>query len=114
MQSLIDFFGKFSVTLLLTFSGLCVIIGDIFAKGWSENRQPYLYFLALTSYFASSFLYLPTLLRKGLVVTTLAWMIFAVVGFLLVGVLMYKETFTPIQIAGVILGIVALILLSLD
>lgn len=49
---------------------------------------------------------------RGLVVTSLLWDILSVVGFLFIGIVIFKENLNTLQTAGVILGIVALIMLS--
>jgi len=61
----------------------------------------------------SGFFFIPTLLREGLVVTSVIWSILSIIGFLAVGILIFKETLTILQIVGVIFGILALIILKL-
>ncbi|MEK7547031.1 MAG: SMR family transporter [Patescibacteria group bacterium] len=113
MDWFLNIFSKFPVWTLLCFAAISVVTGDVLAKYWSTNTKPVFYFAALTAYAFSGFFYIPTLLREGLVVTSIIWSILSIVGFLVVGILIFKETLTPLQIVGIILGIIALIILKL-
>lgn len=112
MENFFNIFSKFSVLALICFASLSVVVGDIFAKYWSINTKPVFYFIALIAYAFSGFFYIPTLLREGLVVTSVIWSITSIIGFLAVGILLFKETLTPLQIIGVVLGIIALVILT--
>ncbi len=111
MTEFFNFFFKFPVWVLLCLAAISVVTGDILAKYWSTNVKPVFYFAALIAYGFSGFFYVPTLLREGLVVTSIVWSILSIIGFLIVGIVIFKETLTPIQVVGVILGIAALIIL---
>ena len=113
MRFIIEFFGKIPVWILIALAAASVIAGDIFAKYWSQNRRLSFFILTLILYAGSGLWYTPTLLRKGLIVTSIAWTITATVGFLIVGMIMFKEHLTGLQIVGTVLGTVAIILLSL-
>lgn len=113
MQTIIEFFNKIPVWVLITLAATSVIIGDVFGKYWSQNRRLSFLILTLVFYACSGLFYTPTLLRKGLIVTSIAWTIMATVGFLIVGAIMFKEHLTGFQIAGTALGTVAIILLSI-
>ena len=113
MDWLLNVFSKIPVWALLCFAAISVVAGDIFAKYWSANAKSVFYFAALIAYAFSGFFYIPTLLREGLVVTSVIWSILSIVGFLFVGIILFKETLTPLQIAGVVLGVIALIILTL-
>lgn len=113
METFFTIFSKFPVWILLCLAATSVILGDVLAKYWSTNVKPVFYFAALIAYGFSGFFYIPTLLREGLVITSVIWSILSIVGFLAVGIILFKETLTPLQIVGVILGIVALVILKL-
>ena len=106
--------NKIPVIVLLLLSGSAVVLGDVFAKYWSINQRSFLFFLAVASYMTSSILYLPTLLREGLIITSIIWSLFAIIGFLFVGLVVFKETLNSTQIVGVVLGVISLIILSID
>ena len=113
MKFLLDIFSKVPVTVLLLISALFVIAGDFFAKYWSVHRGWLLFVIAFITYSLSGFFYIPTLLREGLVVTALMWTLLATIGFVLIGLLIFKESLTPLQIIGVITGIISLMILNI-
>ena len=113
MQFLINLSAKFSVSLLLLVSALLVVVGDVFAKYWSLNQKTSFFIIGVLGYFLSGVVYIPTLLRKGLVITGMVYSLFSIVGFLIVGLIFFKETLTLLQGIGVMLGVIALILLNL-
>jgi len=103
---------KIPVVVLLLLSASSVVAGDYFAKLWSINPSRLLFGLAVLGYIGSAVFYIPTLLREGLVITSVVWTILSIVGFLVVGVLIFNEALTGWQIAGVTIGVIALIILS--
>ncbi len=113
MDQFLNIFSKIPVWVLLCLAAISVVTGDVLAKYWSTNVKSVFYFAALVAYAFSGFFYIPTLLREGLVVTSVVWSILSIIGFLAVGIILFKETLTPLQIAGVVLGILALIILTL-
>ncbi|TAK03821.1 hypothetical protein EPO34_01520 [Patescibacteria group bacterium] len=100
------------VMVLLLLSAGSVIAGDYFGKLWSQKPSPALFAVALGWYLLSGFFYLPTLQREGLVITSVIWTVISTTGFLVIGLLLFNESLSPIQMAGVALGVVSLILLS--
>ncbi len=113
MNEFFNIFSKFPVWVLLCLAAISVVAGDVLAKYWSTNLKSVFYFLALIAYAFSGFFYIPTLLREGLVITSVIWSILSIIGFLAVGILIFKETLTSLQIVGVIFGILALVILKL-
>ena len=104
--------GKLPIWLLLSVSALGIITGDYFAKFWSINQRTIFVVLAICGYAVSSFFYIPTLLKQGLVITSLIWSLLAIIGFMFVGLYLFHETLTPMQWVGVGVGIISLIILS--
>ena len=112
MDQFFNIFSKIPVWALLCFAAIAVVTGDVFAKYWSTNTKSVFYFAALIAYAFSGFFFIPTLLREGLVITSVIWSILSIIGFLAVGILIFKETLTILQIVGVIFGILALVILK--
>ena len=104
--------GRLPVWLLLSLSVAGVIGGDFFAKYWSLHRQPHLFGLAILGYLVSSVFYIPTLLRKGLVITSVIWGVASTIGFIVIGILVFKEELTPLQSVATFLGTVSLLLFA--
>jgi multidrug transporter EmrE-like cation transporter len=53
------------------------------------------------------------LTRKGLVVSCVIWSIASIIAFLFVGLVVFHESLSGVQSTGVILGIIALLMLSM-
>jgi|SRR3989344_8207505 len=98
--------------MLLVLSALSVIAGDLFAKYWSANQKALFLIIALLSYFLSGLFYIPTLLREGLVVTSVVYSLLSIIGFMFIGLVLFKETLTQLQLTGVFFGVVALIIFA--
>ncbi len=112
METLVSWSLKIPLSLLFAVSALFVGGGDYLAKRWSLHPGWGSSAGALACYVASSFFYLLTLTRKGLVVSCVIWSIASIIAFLFVGLVIYHETLSPIQTAGVVLGIISLLLLN--
>jgi multidrug transporter EmrE-like cation transporter len=87
-------------------------LGDTFAKYWSLNPRWSIFIGAMLGYLASGFFYIPSLLREGLVITSVIWSLISIIGFLFVGLVLFKEHLTPVQWIAVALGIVSLLILA--
>ena len=72
-NSILKIYTQVPVIVLLLLAASSVITGDYLAKSWSINRGTGLFVLALIFYSLSGVLYVPTLFRQGLVVTSLIW-----------------------------------------
>jgi len=113
MKLFIEILPKLPIYLLLIFSSCGVIAGDYFAKLWSINTKTSFLFLAFLGYIISSFFYIPTLLKEGLIVTSIIWSLISIIGFLFIGFVVFKETLNTMQIIGVCVGLVALVILTI-
>ncbi len=111
MQLFIAFTSKIPVLALLVISATFTITGDVFAKYWSLNTRPLFFLLGVLFYSAGTIPFIPTLLREGLVVTAMIWSLISILGFIAVGIIIFKETLTTYQTIGAFLGIIALVLL---
>ncbi|NVN91961.1 MAG: hypothetical protein HXX11_15355 [Desulfuromonadales bacterium] len=113
MDALEAWAQKVPLTLLFAISALSVGAGDYLAKRWSLEPEWGTFAGALACYLTSSFFYLQTLTRKGLVVSCIIWSITSIIAFLFVGLVVFNETLSGIQLIGVILGTISLLLLSM-
>ena len=104
--------ARLPIYLLLTFSAASVVLGDYFAKKWSIDQKTLYLALTFLGYIGGSFFYIPSLLKEGLVVTSIIWVVLSTVGFLFVGIVIFKESLTPLQILGVGFGMVSIFLLA--
>lgn len=88
------------------------VTADIFAKEWSLKDKPIFWIGAFVCYFLASVFWLTTIksgsgLARGVTIFSVASTILAI----LIGVLLYKESVTSIELAGMIVGVIAIILL---
>lgn len=107
-----EFLLKLPIYALLALSAGGVVVGDYFVKKWSIDQKNIFLLLTFIGYFTSSFFYIPTLLKEGLVITSVLWVLFSTIGFLFIGIIVFKETLNPTQITGVVLGVIAILLLA--
>ena len=105
--------AKLPVIVLLLLSATSVVVGDYFAKSWSTNQKGIFLVIALTGYFFSGIFYIPSLLKQGLVITSIIWSLLSILGFLFIGLVLFQETLSATQMVGVGFGVVALILLAI-
>lgn len=109
---MIDLFNKVPVLLLLIGAAVIEIASDIIAKYWAAAPSRLLFCIAVGTYALGAVIYIPTLLREGLIVTSLVWSLLSVLGYLAVGFFLFHETLSLQQITGVALAIIAIFLLG--
>ena len=114
MKFFLQVVDKIPVNIVLLLSAFFVILGDLLGKYWSINRKESFIIAALAASFLSGVFYYPVLLKEGLVVTSIIWSLLSIIGFLAIGLLVFKESLTTPQIVGVALGGVALIILTVS
>ena len=105
--------NKIPVIGLIFLASVSVIIGDYAAKTWSVNHKEAYLLLAFAGYFFSAFFYIPTLLREGLIITSVLWVLLSTIGFIVIGLFIFKETLSLLQTIAVILGIISIMILTI-
>jgi len=113
MELIVSWSQRVPLVLLFSLSAVFVGMGDYLAKKWSLVPGWSFCVGALVCYFMSSFFYLLTLTRKGLVVSCVIWSLSSIIAFLFVGLVIFHETLSGMQLIGIILGTISLIILSL-
>ncbi|MCX6713569.1 MAG: EamA family transporter [Candidatus Vogelbacteria bacterium] len=99
----------FPLSLLILFE----IIADIFAKEWSLKTQAwYLAFGALASYLIANSFWLFALkngsgLARGAIIFSVATAIVATI----LGLFWYQEKVSSVQVAGIIFGLISIVLI---
>lgn len=102
------------VGVLLTLSICLTILGDYFAKKRSIFPNTRLYLLTMGFWMIANFFFIPALLKKTLITNGLIFTLGNIMGFTLVGWLLFKESLSSSGIAGLILGTIALVLLVIE
>ncbi len=105
--------SKLPVLVLIVFAASSVIIGDYAAKAWSENHKVAYLLCAFLGYFFSGFFYIPTLLREGLIISSVIWGLLSTIGFVIIGWLIFKEALSFTQIIAIAFGIVSILILTI-
>lgn len=113
ISAYLSLLGKVPVIGLILLASASVIIGDYAAKAWSTNHKGIFLLIAFAGYFFSGFFYIPTLLREGLIVTSVIWGLLSTIGFIVIGLLIFRETLSLTQIIAVVLGIISILILTI-
>lgn len=72
-----------------------------------------IYFVgAIVAYVFYGLFFIPTLTKEGLIVSALSVILINIIGFVLIGLIIFKETLSSYQIVGLLLGTVAILLLE--
>ena len=114
MRFYVEIMQKVPLLILVILAASSVITGDYFAKYWSENQKPSFLIFAFLGYFLSGFFYVPTLLKSGLIVTSVVWALLSTIGFLVIGVVIFNEQLSLLQMTAAGLGIISLLLFSIS
>lgn len=113
MNPLVTILQKLPVIVLLLLGAVCVAAGDFFGKSWSLDQRNTLYFVSLAAYALSAVFYLPSLLKEGLVITTVIWSILIILVSVFIGLVLFRETLSPLRMIGVLIGLVSLVILNI-
>jgi multidrug transporter EmrE-like cation transporter len=98
--------------ILLALSSASVIVGDAFAKSWSVHQRGWMLAFAFAGYLGSALFYIPSLLKEGLIVTSVIWSLVSTIGFLVIGLLFFHETMSRWQAVAVVLGVLSLVVFA--
>lgn len=98
--------------LLVLVAG-CIVIGDTIIKYWTGNQKDWMVVVVLVFYTISGLLYFPTLLNENLTTATVIWSVLSLIGSVLVGLLIFRETVSLVQGVGIMLGILSVILIKI-
>ena len=99
----------------LSFLGLLIVfelVADIFAKKWSITGYHAFWVFALLGYVVANIFWLKAIrLGSGLARGALLFSVGSAVIALIIGIVFYKESTNTSQIAGMVLGLISLILI---
>lgn len=113
LNNYINLFANISVWVLIVASATFTILGDYFGKLWSINLHPIFFWLNVTFYTLSSLFFIPALLKEGLTITSVVWSLLSIIGFMFIGLVLFKEVLTVVQVVALIFGVISLILFSI-
>lgn len=101
------------VLILLLIGGLILTIGDIFMKKWVGTNLFLFYFVGMIFYLIGLNFLAQSFKLENIAVASTILVIFNIVTLSIVSWLYFKETLLPLQIIGIIVGIIAVIILEL-
>ena len=88
------------------------IVADIFSKEWSLNGRWVFWVLALSGYVVANIFWLQAIrLGSGLARGAILFSVGSAVAAIIIGMVFYRESFTKMEFAGILLGISSLVLL---
>ncbi|MFH0739810.1 MAG: hypothetical protein V1819_01555 [bacterium] len=99
--------------VLLLIGGLILTIGDILMKKWVSTNGYLFYFIGLATYLVGLTFLAQSFKFKNIVVASVIIVIFNVIFLSFASWLYFKETLSPMQIAGIVVGIISVVILEL-
>lgn len=99
--------------ILLLAGGLVLTVGDVFMKKWVNTNGPAFYFIGMIAYLIGLNFLAQSFKFKNIAIASVILVIFNIAALSLVSWLYFKETLSPLQIAGIIIGIIAIVVLEL-
>jgi multidrug transporter EmrE-like cation transporter len=102
-------------TLLILFvAGITLTIGDLVAGKWIQNKNKFLYVLTLCLYLIGLNFLIYSYKFEDIAVASITMEIFNVVTLTLAGRFLFKENITKTEFAGIIVGIIAVVILEIS
>jgi multidrug transporter EmrE-like cation transporter len=103
-----------SVIILLLIGALLYISGDVFSKKYADSPGLLFGLLAWISYSLTTSCWLPALTKfNSLSVLGTIWAVMTTLIAVLVGVFIFKESLTSIQMIGIVMAVISIILLNI-
>lgn len=99
--------------ILLLIGGLILTIGDIAMKKWVNTNSYVFYFLGLFVYLIGLNFLAQSFKYKNIAVASVIFIIFNVIILSFVSWIYFKESLSLMQIAGIVIGIIAIVVLEL-
>lgn len=102
------------VVIYLLIGTVLYSFGDWFSKKYSMAPGFLLGFYAWACYALTTFCWLPALTKhNSLSLMGTIWAVMTTLTAVLIGVLIFKESLTMIQLVGIVLAVVSIVLLSI-
>ena len=100
--------------LWLLLSGVFFAIGEFLSKKFVLNPKLSLFIVLIMTSVFSMVTWLPAIMQKNqLSVVGVMWSVLSLISTILMGVLIFNENLSQLNIIGILLGIIAVILLSI-
>lgn len=99
--------------IILLLAGLILTAGDLVAGKWVENNKKFFYILALVFYMVGLNFLIYSYKFEDIAVASVIMEIFNVATLTLAGKFFFKENISKTELAGIIVGVVAVIILEI-
>ena len=99
--------------LILLIAGLTLTIGDLVAGKWVTSNKKSFYILTLLLYMIGLNFLIYSYKFEDIAIASIIMEIFNIVTLTLAGRFLFKENITKTEIAGIIVGIIAVIILEI-
>jgi EamA domain-containing membrane protein RarD len=94
---------------------LAYTLGEYFAKKYAMKPTAAIYWASVLAYLATTFAWMPVILKTNtLAVTSTLWNIGYFVTSIALGVVLFHEKLSPLQIVGIVFAGIAVVLLSIE
>jgi multidrug transporter EmrE-like cation transporter len=104
----------FGVILLLIASGVMFGAGEFLSKKFAQAPGIIAALLTIGAYVICELFWLPALAKTNtLAITGTIWNVMAFIGTIFIGMVLFKETLSPVAYWGIAFGLVSVLLLSL-
>ncbi len=103
-----------SVLLLLFLGGSILTIGDIVMKKWVTNNEIHLFIIGLLVYLIGLIFLSYSFKYKNIAIASVIFITFNVLTLSLISWIYFKETLSPYQLVGIVMGIGSILMLELE
>ena len=104
---------KYFFILLVIVVSILEVAGDILFKEWTLKNNKYLLILGIIAYLVATTFWAFSLKFQNISKAVVIFGVLTVIIGVLVGVFLYKEPLTTLNIIGVILGLAAIFLIEI-
>ncbi len=108
-----EFTNMSMATILLLIGGIILTVGDIFMKKWVNTNSYLFYFIGLAIYLIGLNFLAQSFKYKNIAVASVIFVIFNVVTLAIVSWIYFKEALSPLQISGIVIGIISIVVLEI-
>lgn len=100
--------------LILLVAGITLTVGNLVAGKWVQNNNKFLYILVLFLYMIGLNFLIYSYKFEDIAVASITMEIFNIVTLTIAGRFLFKENITKTELAGIMVGIIAIIVLEIS
>lgn len=103
--------GIYILLILILILTIVEVSGQFYLKRFSENKVTKFLFFGISLYIMVAIILTFTYKYKQLTIVNVLWNVFAIVGLFALDVIYFRQTFTKMQLLGIILSVIGACLL---